>query len=63
MKDLLKVIADIRLYALDSIIMPKGRIRNWNYSEAHLAGFTPDVQLNIKEIHPVHFVELEINWI
>lgn len=38
-KDILKVVAGIALYAIDSLLMD--RKRNWNYREVHLAGFMP----------------------
>jgi molybdopterin/thiamine biosynthesis adenylyltransferase len=38
-KDILKVVAGIALYAVDTLIME--RKRNWNYREVHLAGFAP----------------------
>ena len=39
-KDILKVVAGIVLYTVDSLIMK--RKRNWNYKEVFLAGFVPD---------------------
>lgn len=44
-KDILKVVAGIGLYAIDTIIMD--RKRNWNYRGIHLAGFAPDLKLMI----------------
>ena len=45
-KDILKAIAGFALYAIDSVLMD--RKRNWNYRRIHLAGFAPDVLLNIE---------------
>jgi len=45
-KDVLKAIAGFALYAIDSVLMD--RKRNWNYRLIHLAGFAPDVILNIE---------------
>jgi len=39
-KDVLKVMAGLALYAVDSLLMD--RRRNWNYRRIHLAGFIPD---------------------
>ena len=39
-KDILKVVAGIALYAVDSLLM--ARKRAWNYREVSLAGFVPD---------------------
>lgn len=39
-KDILKVVAGVALYAVDSLLMD--RKRNWNYRRIHLAGFMPD---------------------
>lgn len=44
-KDILKVVAGLSLYAIDSVLME--RRRNWNYRRIHLAGYAPDVLLNI----------------
>ncbi len=45
-KDILKAIAGFALYAVDSVLMD--RKRNWNFRRIHLAGFAPDVLLNIE---------------
>jgi hypothetical protein len=45
-KDILKAIAGFALYAIDSVLMD--RKRNWNYRLIHLAGFAPDIMLNIE---------------
>jgi len=39
-KDILKGVAGVVLYAVDSLLM--ARRRNWNYRELFLAGFVPD---------------------
>lgn len=39
-KDILKVVAGMALYAIDTLLM--NRKRNWNYRLHHLAGFAPD---------------------
>jgi molybdopterin/thiamine biosynthesis adenylyltransferase len=39
-KDILKVVAGLALYAIDSLLMD--RKRDWNYRRIHLAGFMPD---------------------
>lgn len=39
-KDILKVVAGVVLYAVDSLFMD--RKRNWNYREIFLCGFVPD---------------------
>jgi len=39
-KDILKAICGIALYAIDTIVM--GRPRNWNYRHITLAGFVPE---------------------
>lgn len=44
--DILNVTAGLALYAIDSVLMD--RKRNWNYRRIHLAGFAPDVMLNIE---------------
>ncbi len=44
-KDILKVVAGIALYAVDTLIME--RKRNWNYRDIHLAGFAPSQELTI----------------
>ena len=46
-KDILKVTAGLGLYAIDSVLMD--RKRNWNYRRVHLAGFAPDVLINIEQ--------------
>ena len=46
-KDILKVTAGIGLYAVDSLLMD--RKRNWNYRRIHLAGYAPDVLINIEQ--------------
>ncbi|MGZ5527445.1 MAG: ThiF family adenylyltransferase [Limisphaerales bacterium] len=38
-KDVLKVVAGLSLYAIDTLLMP--RKRNWNFRNVHLAGFGP----------------------
>jgi molybdopterin/thiamine biosynthesis adenylyltransferase len=43
--DILKVVAGLALYAVDSLLME--RRRNWNYRLVHLAGFAPDVCISI----------------
>jgi len=47
-KDILKVVAGLALYAIDSLLM--NRPRNWNYREVHLAGFMPDVQRQVEKL-------------
>jgi len=47
-KDILKVVAGLALYAIDSLLMQ--RKRNWNYREVHLAGFMPDVQRQVEKL-------------
>lgn len=42
-KDILKVVAGLAVYAVDTLLMP-GRKRNWNYRNCHLAGFAPSEQ-------------------
>lgn len=44
-KDILKVVAGIALYAVDTLLMP--RRRAWNFREITLAGFVPDVSRRI----------------
>ncbi|MDD5599012.1 MAG: ThiF family adenylyltransferase [Victivallaceae bacterium] len=44
-KDILKVVAGIALYAVDTLIME--RKCNWNYRDVHLAGFAPSQELII----------------
>ena len=44
-KDILKVVAGIGLYAIESLLM--NRKRNWNYRNVHLAGFAPSNELPI----------------
>lgn len=39
-KDILKIVAGLALYAIDSLVM--NRKRDWNYRRIHLAGFMPD---------------------
>lgn len=46
-KDILKVTAGLALYAIDSVIME--RKRNWNYRRVHLAGYAPDVLINVEQ--------------
>lgn len=46
-KDILKVTAGLGLYAIDSLLMD--RKRNWNYRRVHLAGYAPDVLMNIEQ--------------
>ncbi len=45
-KDILKVVAGVALYAADTIVCD--RKRNWNYRVIHLAGFMPDTSKEIK---------------
>jgi molybdopterin/thiamine biosynthesis adenylyltransferase len=45
-KDILKVVGGIALYAIDTLIMP--RKRDWNYRHISLAGFAPDTTKRIK---------------
>lgn len=45
-KDILKVVAGIVLYAVDTLIMD--RKRNWNYKEVFLASFVPDTAYTIE---------------
>jgi hypothetical protein len=45
-KDILKVMAGHCLYAVDSVLMD--RKRNWNYRRVHLAGYAPDVLINVE---------------
>ena len=44
-KDVLKVVAGLALYAIDTLIMK--RKRNWNYRNVHLAGFAPSQELTV----------------
>lgn len=46
-KDILKVVAGLALYAIDSVLMT--RKRNWNYRRVHLAGYAPPVQINVEK--------------
>lgn len=46
-KDILKVVAGVALYAIDSLLME--RKRDWNYRHISLAGFTPDIG---KQVEP-----------
>jgi molybdopterin/thiamine biosynthesis adenylyltransferase len=46
-KDVLKAVAGFALYAIDSVLMD--RKRNWNFRRIHLAGYAPDVLLNIEK--------------
>lgn len=46
-KDILKVVAGIALYAIDSLLMD--RKRGWNYRNVHLAGFAPSIELVIEK--------------
>jgi molybdopterin/thiamine biosynthesis adenylyltransferase len=46
-KDILKVTTGFGLYAIDSVLMD--RKRNWNYRRVHLAGYAPDVLINIEQ--------------
>ncbi len=48
-KDILKVVGGIALYAIDTLIM--SRKRDWNYRHISLAGFAPDTT---KWIEPRH---------
>ncbi len=45
-KDILKVVAGIALYAIDSLLM--ARKRAWNFKEVTLAGFAPDASTSIE---------------
>ena len=47
-KDILKVVAGVVLYAADTIVCD--RKRNWNYRVIHLAGFMPDVSKVINRL-------------
>jgi molybdopterin/thiamine biosynthesis adenylyltransferase len=46
-KDILKVTAGVALYAVDTLLMERNR--NWNFRRIHLAGYAPDVLLNIEQ--------------
>jgi molybdopterin/thiamine biosynthesis adenylyltransferase len=46
-KDILKVVAGLVLYAVDSLFMD--RKRNWNYREVFLAGFAGERIMNIEK--------------
>lgn len=48
-KDILKVVAGLGLFAIDSLLMP--RQRNWNFRQIDSPGFMPDLMLTI-ERHP-----------
>ena len=48
-KDILKVVGGIALYAIDTLIMQ--RKRDWNYRHISLAGFAPDIN-KLVEINP-----------
>lgn len=56
-KDILKVTAGLGLYAVDSLLM--ARKRNWNYRLVHLAGYAPDVLMNVERNSkcPLCFIE------
>ncbi|MCK4351856.1 ThiF family adenylyltransferase [candidate division WOR-3 bacterium] len=45
-KDILKAVAGLTLYAVDSVFM--NRRRNWNYKEIFLASFVPDKAFWVK---------------
>ena len=45
-KDVLKVVAGLALYAIDSLLMD--RPIGWNYRNVHLAGFAPSNELTIE---------------
>lgn len=45
-KDILKVVGGVALYAVDTLLME--RKRNWNFKEIFLAGFVPDVTRTIE---------------
>jgi len=47
-KDILKVVAGVALYAIDTVLM--GRKRNWNYRLIHLAGYMPDIFRTIEPL-------------
>jgi molybdopterin/thiamine biosynthesis adenylyltransferase len=47
-KDVLKLVAGLSLYAIDTLIMD--RKRNWNYRLIHLAGFMPDSRSWVQRI-------------
>jgi len=53
-KDILKVVAGIDLYSIDSLLM--NRKRNWNYRNVHLAGFSPSCELIIEQKKTALFV-------
>jgi len=46
-KDILKVVAGLALYAIDSLIMDRNR--NWNFRNVHLAGFAPSEEMTIEK--------------
>lgn len=46
-KDILKTVAGIGLYAIDSLVME--RKRNWNFRLVHIAGFAPDAKMMIEK--------------
>ncbi len=45
-KDILKVVAGLCLFAIDSLLM--SRHRNWNFRRVHLAGYAPDVLTRVE---------------
>jgi molybdopterin/thiamine biosynthesis adenylyltransferase len=45
-KDILKLVAGVALYAIDTLLM--NRKRSWNYRLIHLAGFAPSEELFIE---------------
>lgn len=47
-KDILKVVSGVVLYAVDTLFME--RKRNWNYREIYLAGFVPDSSRNVERL-------------
>ena len=46
-KDILKTVAGMGMYGIDSLIM--NRKRNWNYRLVHIAGFAPDVKMTVEK--------------
>jgi adenylyltransferase/sulfurtransferase len=48
-KDILKVVGGLAMYAIDSLLMD--RRRSWNYRRIHLAGWMPDDLQTIEKNH------------
>lgn len=46
-KDILKVVAGVALYAVDTVSCD--RRRNWNYRQIHLAGFASDMKATVEK--------------